>query len=93
LKVPPTAVGGISDFLCKASGGGQYSVIGSQCLISSGVDAQRRPRKLHAQPLAEAAEWIEGYRQFWEANFQRLDNLLDQMKAEKKRKSRVSRKR
>ena|SRR5689334_11176928 len=62
-------------------------------LISQVVDAQRRPRKLNAQPLAEASEWLEGYRQFWEASFQRLDNLLDEMKAQKKRKARISRKR
>jgi DNA-binding transcriptional ArsR family regulator len=54
-------------------------------LISRGVDAQRRPRRLDARPLAEATEWLEGYRQFWEASFQRLDNLLDEMKAAKKR--------
>jgi len=61
-------------------------------LISTGVDAQRRPRKLNAQPLAEASEWLEGYRQFWQASFERLDNLLDEMKAEKKRKARTTRK-
>ncbi|HSB28716.1 MAG TPA: metalloregulator ArsR/SmtB family transcription factor [Pyrinomonadaceae bacterium] len=52
-------------------------------LISRGIDAQRRPRSLNAKPLAEATEWLEGYRQFWEASFQRLDNLLDEMKANK----------
>src|SRR6201981_3869466 len=41
-------------------------------LISRGRDAQRRPRRLEAKPLAEANEWLEGYRQFWEASFQRL---------------------
>src|SRR5882757_2020672 len=34
-------------------------------LISQAVDAQRRPRKLVAQPLEEASEWLEGYRRFW----------------------------
>jgi DNA-binding transcriptional ArsR family regulator len=53
-------------------------------LISSGVDAQRRPRRLDARPLAEATEWLEGYREFWEASFQRLDNLLEEMKKAKK---------
>lgn len=53
-------------------------------LISSGVDAQRRPRRLNARPLAEANEYLEGYRKFWEASFERLDNLLDEMKATKK---------
>src|ERR1700716_29825 len=33
-------------------------------LISRGVDAQRRPRRIEAQPLAEANEWLEGYRRF-----------------------------
>src|SRR3954451_17799464 len=46
-------------------------------LISSGLDAQRRPRRLEAKPLAEASEWLERYRQFWEGSFQRLDDLLD----------------
>ena len=55
-------------------------------LISRGVDAQRRPRRLNAKPLAEATEWLESYRQFWETSFQRLDNLLDEMKAAKKGK-------
>ena len=37
-------------------------------LITRGRDAQRRPRRLEAQPLAEASEWLERYRRFWEAN-------------------------
>ena len=48
-------------------------------LISRGRDAQRRPRRLEAQPLAEASAWIERYREFWEANFQRLDSLLQEL--------------
>jgi DNA-binding transcriptional ArsR family regulator len=50
-------------------------------LISRGRDAQRRPRRIEAKPLAEASGWLEGYRQIWEANFQRLDALLDELKA------------
>src|SRR2546425_5112585 len=49
-------------------------------LISRGRDAQRRPRRLEARPLAEANEWLEGYRQFWQGQFQRLDALLDVLK-------------
>src|SRR5207302_5509372 len=56
-------------------------------LISRGRDAQRRPRRLEAKPLAEANEWLEAYREYWEASFQRLDALLDELKPkEKKRK-------
>ena len=36
-------------------------------LIARGRDAQRRPCRLVAQPLADANNWLEGYRQFWEA--------------------------
>jgi DNA-binding transcriptional ArsR family regulator len=50
-------------------------------LISRGFDAQRRPRRLEARPLAEANEWLENYRQFWEGQFQRLDALLHEMKS------------
>jgi len=53
-------------------------------LISRGRDAQRRPRRLEAKPLAEAVGWLEGYRQFWEGSFQRLDALLDEMKTQEK---------
>ena len=35
-------------------------------LISRGRDAQRRPRRLEAAPLAEANEWLENYRRYWE---------------------------
>jgi DNA-binding transcriptional ArsR family regulator len=53
-------------------------------LISRGRDAQRRPCRLSAQPLADANEWLERYRKIWEANFARLDNLLEEMKAEER---------
>jgi DNA-binding transcriptional ArsR family regulator len=48
-------------------------------LISVGQDGQRRPRKLEAQPLAEANAWLERYREAWEASFERLDNLLEEL--------------
>src|ERR1700741_2242796 len=48
-------------------------------LISRGHDAQRRPRRLEALPLAEASAWLERYREFWEGNFQRLDALLHEL--------------
>ena len=47
-----------------------------QSLIERGVRAQWRPRELSAQPMKEASEWIGGYRQFWEAGFDRLDEHL-----------------
>jgi DNA-binding transcriptional ArsR family regulator len=54
-------------------------------LVSRGRDAQRRPRRLEARPLAEANEWLEHYRQLWEGNFQRLDVLLEELKTRQKK--------
>ena len=55
-------------------------------LISGGRDAQRRPRRLEAAPLAQANAWLERYREFWEQSFEKLDILLDEMKREQPRK-------
>ncbi len=49
-------------------------------LISRGRDAQRRPRRLEAKPLAEATQWLERYRRTLESSFQRLDALLHELK-------------
>jgi DNA-binding transcriptional ArsR family regulator len=60
-------------------------------LISRGQDAQRRPRRLEAKPLAQATGWLDAYRQFWEGSFQRLDALLDEMKTKEKKRGRTKR--
>jgi DNA-binding transcriptional ArsR family regulator len=62
-------------------------------LISRGRDAQRRPCRLEPQLLADASGWLDHYRETWERTFQRLDALLEEMKAaERKRTSRTRRK-
>lgn len=50
-------------------------------LIARDRDAQRRPSRLEAKPLAEASQWLETYRRFWQASFSRLDGLLDQLQS------------
>ena len=40
--------------------------------------------RIEAKPLAEANEWLEGYRKVWEGNFERLDDLLNELKTQKK---------
>ena len=60
-------------------------------LISRDRDAQRRPSRLEAKPLAQAAEWLERYREFWDASFLRLDGLLEEMKATQKKSKRPAR--
>jgi DNA-binding transcriptional ArsR family regulator len=39
---------------------------------------------IEGKPLAQANQWLENYRKVWEANFQRLDDLLDELKAQEK---------
>ena len=48
-------------------------------LITRGREAQWRPCRLEADPLKEVADWVEGYRRFWEESerrYERLDNYL-----------------
>ncbi len=48
-------------------------------LISTGQDAQRRPRKIEPAALAAANQWLERYRDIWEAKYTRLDTLLESL--------------
>src|SRR5574338_825395 len=59
-------------------------------LISSGQEANRRPRRIEGGPMQEAAAWLEDYRKFWERRYERLDELRGQMQA-KPRKSKRKR--
>jgi len=54
-------------------------------LISTARDAQRRPRRVEPKRVAEVSDWLERYRQSLEANFERLDALLEIMKLEQPR--------
>jgi DNA-binding transcriptional ArsR family regulator len=62
-------------------------------LISRGRDAQRRPCRIEARPLAEVTDWLERYRRLWEDNFQRLDALLGSLKTNVKKPKRAQRRR
>jgi DNA-binding transcriptional ArsR family regulator len=55
-------------------------------LITKGRDGQKRPCRIEAEPLEAANEWLERYREFWEQNYQRLDNLLETLLEENKPK-------
>jgi DNA-binding transcriptional ArsR family regulator len=46
-------------------------------LVSRSRDATRRPVKIEAGRMREAADWLENYRKFWEHSYQRLDALLE----------------
>ena len=53
-------------------------------LITRSREAQWRPCRLEAEPLKEVAEWVGGYRQFWEESFDRLDEYLRELQAKEK---------
>lgn len=48
-------------------------------LVSRGRDAQRRPVRIEAAPMAAAVGWLENYRRFWDENYSRLDGLLEEL--------------
>ena len=45
-------------------------------LIERRRTAQLRPSRLRAVALKDAAEWLDTYREFWEAGFDRMDQRL-----------------
>jgi DNA-binding transcriptional ArsR family regulator len=45
-------------------------------LVERSRTAQRRPSRLRAAPLREAAEWLDPYRRLWGGSFDRLDERL-----------------
>ena len=54
-------------------------------LVSRGRAAQTRPVRLNAAPLGQAAEWIGGYRRFWETSLDRLDDYVQDLKRKERR--------
>lgn len=51
-------------------------------LVTQGRRAQWRPCRIEPAPLKEVAAWMEGYRQFWDENWDRLDAYLQEMQSE-----------
>jgi DNA-binding transcriptional ArsR family regulator len=51
-------------------------------LIARGREAQWRPCRLQASPLRDVAGWVDHYRRFWEESFDRLDDYLQELKAQ-----------
>ena len=51
-------------------------------LITRSKTAQQRPAMLRGRPLGDASQWLEEYRQFWEASFDDLDEHLRKLQAD-----------
>ncbi len=58
-------------------------------LITRSREAQWRPCRLEAEPLKDAANWIEQYRQFWEQSFDRLDKYLQELQAKEQQEDKT----
>jgi DNA-binding transcriptional ArsR family regulator len=49
-------------------------------LITRGREAQWRPCRIEAGPLRDVSDWVERYRRFWEASFDRFEEYLKELK-------------
>jgi DNA-binding transcriptional ArsR family regulator len=59
-------------------------------LIARGRSAQWRPCRLDAGPMREVAEFVDGYRRFWDQSFERLDDYLIELQAKENERDRTS---
>jgi DNA-binding transcriptional ArsR family regulator len=66
-------------------------VLSEAGLVDVRVDAQRRIYALRPEPLQELEVWVEKYRRIWEANFQRLDSVLEGLKDDERKSRRKKR--
>jgi DNA-binding transcriptional ArsR family regulator len=57
-------------------------------LIARGRSAQWRPCRLDAGPMRDVANWVQGYRRFWDESFDRLDDYLIDVQAKEKNRGR-----
>ncbi|MEO1293785.1 MAG: metalloregulator ArsR/SmtB family transcription factor [Pseudomonadota bacterium] len=51
-------------------------------LISARIDGTSRPRRLEPAAFVAIEDWLENYRSIWQANYARLDGVLDDLKQE-----------
>ena len=56
-------------------------------LISRSRSGQWLSSTLEAAPLKEATDWMERYRQFWDASFDRLDAHLRRVRQDRSRQA------
>jgi DNA-binding transcriptional ArsR family regulator len=87
LRQGPRAVGEISERLDvrQPQVSKHLKVLSDAGLVAMRTDAQRRIYRLRSEPLQELDRWLDGYRAFWERNFDALDDVLDEMKTKERR--------
>ena len=55
-------------------------------LVSRRKEGRVHSLKLEAAPMKQALQWIEEYRRFWEASFDRLEDYLNQLQTTENQK-------
>lgn len=55
-------------------------------LIERGREAQWRPARIQAAPLKDVSEWLERYRKNWEESFDKLEEYLQKVQKQRKKK-------
>src|SRR5688500_13970406 len=55
-------------------------------LITRSRDAQRRPCRLRPEGIKDVAEWADGYREFWDESYDRLDAYLKELKGKERKR-------
>lgn len=87
LRERPRLVGELVELLRMSQPGisKHLRVLREVGLVSVRQDAQRRWYELQPEPLAELDAWLGTYRHLWEAQYDRLEMLLDELQQEDKK--------
>lgn len=87
LREQPRTVGDLVDLLqiSQPNVSKHLRVLREIGLVRVRQDAQRHWYELNAEPLAELYKWLQPYHKFLEARFDRLENLLDELKAKEQK--------
>jgi DNA-binding transcriptional ArsR family regulator len=82
LRSGPRAVNEIVDGLSlyQVQVSKHLRVLKEAGLVDVQPRAQQRLYELRAQPLLELHEWLERYHQLWDARFQEMDEVLEELK-------------
>ncbi|MFN0103018.1 MAG: ArsR/SmtB family transcription factor [Bryobacteraceae bacterium] len=82
----PLSVGTVAERLCirQPQASKHLRTLSEAGLVEVHPDAQRRIYALRAQPFHEIDGWLEHYRNTLEQQFERLDQVLEELQAGKK---------
>ncbi|HWI21453.1 MAG TPA: metalloregulator ArsR/SmtB family transcription factor [Baekduia sp.] len=61
-------------------------------LVTRTANGQTRPARIEGAPMKDAAEWLDGYSQFFEGSFDKLAKRLQEMQERSKPKPRARKK-